>query len=131
MTEKSCGQSGHRTQDLFRSISRVADRSHGPNGLSSIHPLARTGLLDRFISMGRVVRPAQWDLCERWKKSVRDWLEVFRQTFFGITQDFDDGLTVDKGEFGVLIPVFFPRKNPPHLFVSRFNGLIGHTIEGL
>jgi hypothetical protein len=28
---------------------------------------------------------------------VRDWLEVFRQTFFGITQDFDDGLTVDEG----------------------------------
>ena len=49
MTEKSCGQSGHRTQDLFRSFSRVDDRPHSPNGLSSIQrkhiPSNRSGQL--------------------------------------------------------------------------------------
>ena len=41
------------------------------------------------------------------KKSMRDRLEVIRQTLFGLSQDFHDGLTVGEREFGILMGLFF------------------------
>ena len=40
--------------------------------------LPPSGPLAHFISTGSVLHAAQWDLCERRKKSVHNWLEVIR-----------------------------------------------------
>jgi hypothetical protein len=51
---------------------------------------------DRFISRAEssAQHTGQWVSLNAWKKSMRDRLEVIRQTLFGFSQDFHDGLTV-------------------------------------
>jgi hypothetical protein len=40
---------------------------------------------DRFIFVASALHTGKWDPCERRKTSMRDWLEVIRQTLFGFS----------------------------------------------